>query len=146
MESDLTSAENRITTIEGSGVATSSSVTAVGNRVTTIEGSGVALTGSVENLASSGVGYSNRITTIEGSGVATSSSVTAVSNRVTTIEGSGLATAANLAATGATNAAAIDSIVAFSPASGAKVDLNTTNITSTGDTLKAQLTATVNDL
>ena len=157
LESDLTSAENRISTIEGSGLATTAnlastgatnaaSIVTVGGRVTTIEGSGVALTGSVVSLASSGVGYSNRITTIEGSGVATSSSVTAVSNRVTTIEGSGLATAANLAATGATNAAAIDSIVAFSPASGAKVDLNTTNITSTGDTLKAQLIATGNDL
>ena len=114
--------EPRIKTIEGSGVATSSSVTAVSNRVTTIEGSGVA---TAANLIATGVNLEPRIKTIEGSGVAT---------------------AANLAATGATNAAAIDSIVAFSPASGAKVDLNTTNITSTGDTLKAQLIATGNDL
>ena len=107
-----------ITTIQSTGVATSSnlastgttnaaSITSAQSRISTIEGSGLATTA---NLASTGAtnaaaastnstnitSVGNRVTAIEGSGVATSASVTSVSNRVSTIEGSGVALESDL--------------------------------------------------
>ena len=66
--------------------------------------------------------------------------------RISIIEATGVATAANLLATGATNAAAIAAVTPFSLASGARVDLNTTNLASTGSTLYVNSVTTGNVL
>ena len=123
LESELTTVSGLVNTIQTTGVATAANLAATGATneaaiaaitpfsptsgalITTIQSTGVAVTGSVKLLASSGVGYSNRISTIEGSGVAT---------------------AANLASTGATNAADISTV------SGLVNTIQTTGVAVTG--------------
>ena len=134
----------RISTIETTGVATAANLASTGGTLYT-------------NSVTTGNVLNTRISTIESTGVATAANLlaTGATNasgivvdraRLTTIESTGVATAANLLATGATNAAAIAAVTPFSLASGARVDLNTTNLASTGSTLYVNSVTTGNVL
>jgi len=126
---------SRISTIETTGVALSGSASALAvsgvgysSRISTIETTGVALSGSASALAVSGVGYSSRISTIETTGVALTGSVSALAASGVTYYTGIYNTSGQLRTDLIATGNALESS-SFSASSGAKVDLNTSRVT-----------------
>ena len=127
--------DSRISTIETTGVALTGSVSALAasgvgysSRISTIETTGVALSGSASALAVSGVGYSSRISTIETTGVALTGSVSALAASGVTYYTGIYNTSGQLRTDLIATGNALESS-SFSASSGAKVDLNTSRVT-----------------